>query len=485
MPTSEPGTCNRGRKKIMAGNDDLLKNLQNNLQELNNLRSRYYISAKRTLSAGAKALLRDQQQLPRENMNIQPFAPRKSIRHRNPYWPDEEIRTFIEIWGDDQVQASLATNFRNEAQYEWISDRMREYGYDRDMKQCRLRAKELRRGYKAIVCGNNSSVSGQRALPFYDSLNSFLCMHKGLVVSKVSLSIDRRNREAQKLGLEQEKNEKLSVVLVSDDDEASIPEPADDSNGYFQDPRMDSDPVNAQSPGDEWEQHGEDDILAGDEALPHFPSARGESHSAVNSGPSSSFPRGPLADTDRVSNHWSRKQRKQPDTASDLVDAISQVGDRLVCALSDLHSRHRETSELTQARESNARKEELTILASHVGQATKNMDKLITLMETSTRRIADAMDRQTAALENLARLFASRAPSLPVPSTSQGQPPHFSPSTSVLLPSSSSPPPLVLHSAPNALGAHHASAPKAPESPAPSEAEECQPEKKKIKTEGN
>ncbi|XP_033009250.1 uncharacterized protein LOC117048911 isoform X3 [Lacerta agilis] len=462
MPTSEPGTCNRGRKKIMAGNDDLLKNLKNNLQELNNLRSRYYISAKRTLSAGAKSLLRDQQQLPRENMNIQPFAPRKSIRHRNPYWPDEEIRTFIEIWGDDQVQASLATNFRNEAQYEWISDRMREYGYDRDMKQCRLRAKELRRGYKAIVCGNNSSVSGQRALPFYDSLNSFLCMHKGLVVSKVSLSIDRRNREAQKLGLEQEKNEKLSVVLVSDDDEASIPDPADDSNGYFQDPRMDSDPVNAQSPGDEWEQHGEDDILAG---------------------PSSSFPRGPLADTDRASNHWSRKQRKQPDAASDLVDAISQVGDRLVCALSDLHSRHRETSELAQARESNARKEELTILASHVGQATKNMDKLITLMETSTRRIADAMDRQTAALENLARLFATRAPPPPVPSTSQGQPPHSSPSTSVLLPSSSSPPPL--HNAPNTLGAHHASAPKAPESPASSKAEECQPEKKKIKTEGN
>ncbi|KAK9404713.1 hypothetical protein NXF25_009540 [Crotalus adamanteus] len=91
-------------------------------------------------------------------MNIQSFAPRKSIRHRNPYWPDEEIRTFIEIWGDDQVQASLATNFRNEAQYEWISDRMRECGYDRDMKQCRLRAKELRRGYKAIVCGNNSSM---------------------------------------------------------------------------------------------------------------------------------------------------------------------------------------------------------------------------------------------------------------------------------------------------------------------------------------
>uniref|UniRef100_A0A2D4G3I8 Myb/SANT-like DNA-binding domain-containing protein n=1 Tax=Micrurus corallinus TaxID=54390 RepID=A0A2D4G3I8_MICCO len=283
LPTSEPGTCNKGIKKRMAGDYDFLKSLQNNLQELNHLRAKYLTSRKSPSSVEIKSLFCDQQQLPRENMNIQSLAPRKSIRHRNPYWPDEEIRTFIEIWGDDQVQASLATNFRNEAQYEWISERMREYGYDRDMKQCRLRAKELRRGYKAIVCGNNSSVSGQRALPFYDSLNSFLCMHKGLVVSKVSLSIDRRNREVQKLSLEQEKNEKLSVVLVSDDDEASIPEPTDDSKGYFQDTQMDSERLNAQSPCEEWEAHGEDGLLAGDVASPSFANTRGDGHS-ISSG---------------------------------------------------------------------------------------------------------------------------------------------------------------------------------------------------------
>ncbi|KAJ7331941.1 hypothetical protein JRQ81_014121 [Phrynocephalus forsythii] len=423
----------------MAGNDDLLKNLQNSLHRLSNLRSKYLTPTKHPLPTAAKSLLCDQQQLPGENMNIQPFAPRKSIRHRNPYWPDEEIRTFIEIWGDDQVQASLATNFRNEAQYEWISDRMRECGYDRDMKQCRLRAKELRRGYKAIVCGNNNSVSGQRALPFHDSLNRFLCMHKGIVVSKVSLSIDRRNREAQQLGLEQEKNEKLSVVLVSDDDEASLPEPTDDSNGYFQDPHMDCDPVNTQSPSDEWEQQREDGILAGDTASPSFPNARQEGHS-VHLGTSSSFPQVPLTDVDRVSNHWNRKQRKQTEAASDLVDAISQVGDRLINALSDLHSKHKETAEVAQARERSARKEEFAILASHVDQATKNVDKLVTVMEASTRRIADAIDRQTVALENLALLFASRAPTLAGPLESQEQPTLSSPgsfcATTTIIPSS-------------------------------------------------
>ncbi|XP_034269859.1 uncharacterized protein LOC117663652 isoform X1 [Pantherophis guttatus] len=470
-----PHFASKGIKKRMAGDYDFLKSLQNNLQELNHLRAKYLTSTKSPSSAGIESF-HDQQQLPGEKMSIQSFAPRKSIRHRNPYWPDEEIRTFIEIWGDDQVQASLATNFRNEAQYEWISDKMRGYGYDRDMKQCRLRAKELRRGYKAIVCGNNSSVSGQRALPFYDSLNSFLCMHKGLVVSKVSLSIDRRNREVQKLGLEQEKNEKLSVVLVSDDDEASIPEPTDDSNGYFQDARMDSEPVHVQSPGDEWEPHGEDGLLARDVASPSFPNTRGDGHS-VSSGPSGTFSRASLVDADRISNnHWNRKQRRQTETTSDIVDAISQVGDRLVNALSDLHSKHSETSELAQSRACDSHKEEFTILANHVNQAAQNVDKLIALMETSTRRIADAMDRQTVALENLAQLFAARAPTISVPLISQEQSLMVSPPRIVLsVPSL----PAELYNTVNTLTGNRTSNQKAQDLPA----EDCQPVAKKIKTE--
>lgn len=196
-------------------------------------------------------------------------------------------------------------------------------------------------------------------------------------------------------------------------------------------------------------------------------------------GPSSSFPRASLVDADRASNHWNRKQRKPTDATSDLVDAISQVGDRLVSALSDLHTKHREASELSQSRENSARKEEFAILASRMDQATKNMDKLITLMETSTRRIADAMDRQTAALENMARLFATRVPAPSGLPGSQGQPVLSSSNLSISVPS----PAVGLPSALNTLRAHHPGDLGAPKPPAPSEAEECQPEAKKIKTE--
>lgn len=166
-----------------------------------------------------------------------------------------------------------------------------------------------------------------------------------------------------------------------------------------------------------------------------------------------------------MSNHWIRKQRKHTDATSDLVDAISHVGDRLVNALSDLHSEHRETSELAQTRECIAHKEGFAILASHVDRATKNMDKLITLMETSTRRIADAMDRQTAALEKMARLFAARAPA--------------SPNRSVPLASAAAGLPKAL----NTLREPHAEEPKAPALPSPCESEECPPEAKRIKKE--
>lgn len=167
------------------------------------------------------------------------------------------------------------------------------------------------------------------------------------------------------------------------------------------------------------------------------------------------------------------------DATSDLVDAISQVGDRLVSALSDLHSKHREASELAQNRENTARKEEFAILASRMDQATKNMDKLITLMETSTRRIADAMDRQTAALENMARLFAVRVPSPSVLPGSQGQSVLSSSNLSTPVPS----PATGLSSSLDTLRARHTGDIRAPKPPPASAVEECQPEAKKIKRE--
>lgn len=102
-------------------------------------------------------------------------------------------------------------------------------------------------------------------------------------------------------------------------------------------------------------------------------------------------------------------------------------------------------------------------------------------METSTRRIADAMDRQTAALENMARLFATRAPIPSVSSISQGQPMLSSPNSSVPLVSAA----VDLSSALNVLQGPQADAHKAPVSPSPCESEECPPEAKKIKTEDN
>lgn len=149
------------------------------------------------------------------------------------------------------------------------------------------------------------------------------------------------------------------------------------------------------------------------------------------------------------------------------------MGDRLVNALSDLHSKHSETSELAQSRARDSHKEEFTILANHVNQAAQNVDKLIALMETSTRRIADAMDRQTVALENLAQLFAARAPAISVPLAPQEQ------SMMVPTPRICVSVPAELYNTVNTLIGNCTSNQKAQDLPA----EDCQPVAKKIKTE--
>uniref|UniRef100_A0A2D4N2W0 Uncharacterized protein n=3 Tax=Micrurus TaxID=8634 RepID=A0A2D4N2W0_9SAUR len=97
-------------------------------------------------------------------------------------------------------------------------------------------------------------------------------------------------------------------------------------------------------------------------------------------------------------------------------------------------------------------------------------------METSTRRIADAMDRQTVAMENLAQLFAARAPLISVPLASQEQSVMVSsPRICVSVPST----PAELYNNVTTLTGNCTSNQKAQNL----SAEDCQPVAKKIKTE--
>ncbi|XP_070594080.1 uncharacterized protein [Erythrolamprus reginae] len=128
-------------------------------------------------------------------------SPTKS--RRQPVWTDEETRAFIEVWGDDEVQSALASNYRTVAQFQWIAEEMQDRGYNRDWEQCRERAKALRRGFKVIVDGNSTARHGRRVWPYFEELNRFLCIKRNLVVPRLSVShprppADRWRREHRK-----------------------------------------------------------------------------------------------------------------------------------------------------------------------------------------------------------------------------------------------------------------------------------------------
>ncbi|XP_044278455.1 uncharacterized protein LOC123019560 [Varanus komodoensis] len=109
----------------------------------------------------------------------------EQVRQRAAHWTTRETEAFVELWGDDRVQTALYDNYRNEAQYRRLSDKMGKMGFHRNLEQCRQRAKDLRRGFKEINGGDLLSNRARQAMPFFSLLDRFLLMRRGLVVPRV------------------------------------------------------------------------------------------------------------------------------------------------------------------------------------------------------------------------------------------------------------------------------------------------------------
>ncbi|XP_054608483.1 uncharacterized protein zgc:113263 isoform X1 [Dunckerocampus dactyliophorus] len=62
-------------------------------------------------------------------------------------WSDQETRTLLEIWGEDNVQLTLRGCLKNRHVFEFISERMGNRGYMRTTEQCYTRIKRLKYGF--------------------------------------------------------------------------------------------------------------------------------------------------------------------------------------------------------------------------------------------------------------------------------------------------------------------------------------------------
>ncbi|XP_071358596.1 uncharacterized protein [Trachinotus anak] len=62
-------------------------------------------------------------------------------------WSDQETRTLLEIWGEDNVQLTLRGCLKNRHVFEYISEKMSDRGFMRTSEQCYTRIKRLKHGF--------------------------------------------------------------------------------------------------------------------------------------------------------------------------------------------------------------------------------------------------------------------------------------------------------------------------------------------------
>ncbi|XP_074813228.1 uncharacterized protein LOC141990158 [Natator depressus] len=95
-------------------------------------------------------------------------------RKRAPAWTEREVRDLIAVWGEESVLSELRSSFRNAKTFVKISRGMKDRGHNRDLKQCRVKLKELRQAYQKTREANGRSGSEPQTCRFYDELHAIL-----------------------------------------------------------------------------------------------------------------------------------------------------------------------------------------------------------------------------------------------------------------------------------------------------------------------
>nr|XP_048680884.1 uncharacterized protein LOC125624337 [Caretta caretta] len=93
---------------------------------------------------------------------------------RAPAWTEREVRDLIAVWGEESVLSELRSSFQNAKTFVKISQGMKDRGHNRDLKQCRVKLKELRQAYQKTREANGCSGSEPQTYRFYDELHAIL-----------------------------------------------------------------------------------------------------------------------------------------------------------------------------------------------------------------------------------------------------------------------------------------------------------------------
>ncbi|MGH0138727.1 UNVERIFIED_CONTAM: hypothetical protein FKN15_067637 [Acipenser sinensis] len=90
------------------------------------------------------------------------------------HWSDDEVRSLILIWSDENIRQQLEGATRNKEIFEQISRRLMKMGIDRDWKQCRTKYKNLKYEYRTLQRRNIQICNPKRVMRFYDEVDAIL-----------------------------------------------------------------------------------------------------------------------------------------------------------------------------------------------------------------------------------------------------------------------------------------------------------------------
>ena len=76
-------------------------------------------------------------------------------------WTDEEVKTFVGIWGEARIQKELDGAVRNKSVFQSFALCMKDSGYDKDWAQCRAKLKNLKTLYKKANDSNSRTGRGR------------------------------------------------------------------------------------------------------------------------------------------------------------------------------------------------------------------------------------------------------------------------------------------------------------------------------------
>ena len=89
-------------------------------------------------------------------------------------WSDDEVKALLAVWGESKIQDELDGAVRNKAVFVDISKKMKELGYDRDWRQCRVKIKNLKKSYRDVKDNNGETGRGRKTCKFYKELDEIL-----------------------------------------------------------------------------------------------------------------------------------------------------------------------------------------------------------------------------------------------------------------------------------------------------------------------